>query len=335
MMATHLVWLQASGCGGCTMSLLGADLAGLFETLSEAGIEVGYHPAVGEASGVCARTLIESFADGRLPVGILCVEGALVTGPAGSGRYHLLAGTDRPMVDWVRDIAQRARHVVAIGSCTAFGGVIAGGENAVEARGLQYDGETPGGLLGAAFRSGSGSPVINVAGCPAHADWIVETLLQLVDGGFAADELDAFARPRTFSDSLVHHGCPRNEYYEFKASAGRPSDQGCLMENLGCLGTQAHADCNVRPWYGEGSCLRGGFPCIACTEPEAMDPGHPFLETPKVAGIPTGLPADMPKAWFVALAALSKSATPRRVRENAQADRTVVPPTVRRKGKQG
>jgi ferredoxin hydrogenase small subunit len=34
----------------------------------------------------------------------------------------------------------------------------------------------------------------------------------------------------------------------------------------------------------------------------------------------------MPRAWFVALAALSKSATPRRVRENAINDHTVVVP---------
>ncbi len=39
-----------------------------------------------------------------------------------------------------------------------------------------------------------------------------------------------------------------------------------------------------------------------------------------------GLPSDMPKAWFVALAALSKSATPKRVRENARSDRIAVPP---------
>ena len=124
-------------------------------------------------------------------------------------------------------------------------------------------------------------------------------------------------RPRFYADQLVHHGCPRNEYYEFKASASQHSDQGCLMEQLGCKGTQAHADCNQRLWNGEGSCLRGGYACIRCTEPGFEEPGHPFETTPKVAGIPIGLPADMPKAWFIALAALSKSATPARVRENA------------------
>jgi Ni,Fe-hydrogenase I small subunit len=105
-----------------------------------------------------------------------------------------------------------------------------------------------------------------------------------------------------------------------------------MMEHLGCKGTQAHADCNTRLWNGVGSCLRGGYACIDCTRPGFEEPGHPFAETPKIAGIPIGLPSDMPKAWFVALAALSKSATPRRVRENAVADHPVVTPAVRRTG---
>ncbi|MDR1968101.1 MAG: HupU protein, partial [Burkholderiaceae bacterium] len=59
-------------------------------------------------------------------------------------------------------------------------------------------------------------------------------------------------------------------------------------------------------------------------------PGHPFHQTPKLAGIPIGLPTDMPKAWFVALASLSKSATPKPVKQNATADHLVVKPAVRR-----
>jgi ferredoxin hydrogenase small subunit len=56
------------------------------------------------------------------------------------------------------------------------------------------------------------------------------------------------------------------------------------------------------------------------------------METPKVAGIPIGLPLDMPKAWFIALAALSKSATPKRVRENSRSDHPVIVPALRKTG---
>jgi Ni,Fe-hydrogenase I small subunit len=102
------------------------------------------------------------------------------------------------------------------------------------------------------------------------------------------------------------------------------------MEHLGCIGTQAHGDCNQRHWNGEGSCTRGGAPCINCTAPEFEEPGHPFVETPKIAGIPVGLPTDMPRAWFVALASLSKAATPPRLRRNAVSDHVAIPPTIRK-----
>ena len=40
----------------------------------------------------------------------------------------------------------------------------------------------------------------------------------------------------------------------------------------------------------------------------------------------------MPKAWFVALASLSKSATPKRVKVNATSDHVVLPPMSRKTG---
>lgn len=331
-MSLNLLWLQAGGCGGCTLSLLGADARNLFATLDDAGYHLLWHPALAEACGAEAVTVLEEAAAGRLRVDVLCVEGAILRGPEGTGRFHILAGTGTPMLDWVRRLAAQAGTVLAIGSCTAFGGVPAAGDNATDACGLQFEGMERGGVLGADFRARGGLPVVNVAGCPTHPCWIVDTLLALALGQLGPGDLDALQRPRFYADQLVHHGCPRNEFYEFKASAHKPSDLGCLMENLGCKGTQAHADCNTRVWNGVGSCLRGGYPCISCTEPVFEEPGHPFLETPKVAGIPIGLPSDMPKAWFVALAALSKSATPKRVRENAAADHPVVIPAIRKTG---
>ena len=327
-----VLWIQAGGCGGCTLSWLGTDTRDLFGRWRGQGLELLWHPAVSEASGAEALQLLEDAAQGRLAFDILCVEGAMLRGPNGSGHAQRLSGSGQPMVQWVRRLAARARWTLAVGSCAAYGGMCAAGANPADACGLQFDGTVRGGLLGADYTAASGLPVINVAGCPTHPDWINETLQALALGALDADGLDAYGRPRLFADQLVHHGCPRNEYYEFKASAAKPSDLGCLMENLGCKGTQAHADCNLRMWNGSGSCIRGGFACINCTEPGFEEPGHPFATTPKLAGIPTGLPADMPKAWFVALAALSKSATPRRVRENARADHLVVKPATRKRG---
>jgi uptake hydrogenase small subunit len=327
----RLIWLQSGGCGGCTMSLLTAEAPNLFERLKTFGIEVVWHPALSLETGVEAIDILSAARDGTLPFDILCVEGSVMRGPNGSGRFHMLSGTGEPMLAWIRALSQRAAHVVAVGTCAAFGGITAAGDNVVDACGLQYDGERPGGALGADFRSKAGLPVVNVAGCPTHPGWVIETLALIAMGAFEARDLDAFARPRFYADHLVHHGCSRNEFYEFKASAQKLSDLGCLMEHLGCVGTQAHADCNIRPWNGEGSCTTGGYSCINCTAPDFEDPGHPFLSTPNIAGIPIGLPTDMPKAWFVALGTLSKAATPTRLRRNAVADRIVDPPTTRKR----
>jgi NiFe hydrogenase small subunit HydA len=325
----NLLWLQSGGCGGCTLSLLGAEAPDLFATLAGAGIRILWHPSLSEASGGEVIDLLARVEAGELPLDLFCVEGSLLRGPNGTGAFHRFAGTKTPMIDWVRRLATRARYSLAIGTCAAFGGVTAGGANPTDACGLQFEGTYPGGLLGADYRSGAGLPVINVAGCPTHPNWVTETLMAIALEGMTADDLDAFARPRMYADQLVHHGCPRNEFYEYKASAREPSDLGCLMEHLGCLGTQAHADCNTRLWNGSGSCTRGGYACINCTSPEFEEPGHVFQETPSLAGIPIGLPTDMPKAWFVALSSLAKAATPERLRKNAVADHVVVPPTIR------
>ncbi|OYX69752.1 MAG: HupU protein [Rhizobiales bacterium 32-66-11] len=311
------------------MSLLCAEGPDLITTFDSAGIRMLWHPGLSEETGSEALAVFERVRSGELRLDALCVEGSLLRGPNGTGRFHVLAGTGRPTIEWVRELSALAEHVVAVGTCAAYGGVTAAGNNPADACGLQYDGRREGGALGAQFRSRSGLPVINVAGCPTHPNWVTETLMLLAAGLLGAQDLDAYRRPRFYADHLVHHGCPRNEYYEFKASAEKLSDLGCMMEHLGCLGTQAHADCNTRSWNGEGSCTRGGYACINCTAPEFEEPGHAFLDTPKVAGIPVGLPTDMPKAWFIALSSLAKAATPERLRRNAVSDHLVVPPTVR------
>ncbi len=328
-MAFNVLWLQSGGCGGCSMSLLCANTPDLPNLLNTSGIQLLWHPAMSLDCNQELLDLLEACLSGRVQLDALCIEGAILRGPNGSGRFHVLSGTGKPMLEWVQRLSAVADHVVAVGSCAAWGGITASGSNPSDACGLQFEDEHKGGLLGANFLSKSGLPVINIAGCPTHPGWVLDTFMMLAAGLFGPENLDALGRPRFYADQLVHHGCPRNEYYEYKASAAKPTDLGCLMENMGCTGTQAHADCNIRLWNGDGSCIRGGFACINCTAPGFQSPGHPFHVTPKLAGIPIGLPTDMPKAWFVALASLSKSATPKRVKINSHSDHVVHPPVSR------
>ena len=307
------------------MAALEIGASGWIAELAAFGIHVLWHPSLSEETGEDVQTILARVLEGRERLDLLCVEGSILRGPHGTGLFNKFAGTGRTMLDWVRDLAPLSGYCLAIGSCAAYGGIPSGSPDPTEACGLQYDASFRGGALSEDFRSRHGLPVINVSGCAPHPGWIMETLGALATGDFGPEDLDVFGRPLFYAKTLAHHGCERNEYYEFNASAEKFSDLGCLMEHLGCKATQAVGDCNQRGWNGGGSCTHGGFTCVACTSPGFED-SREFLRTPKLGGIPVGLPTDMPKAWFVALAALSKSATPKRVKQNATSDRVIVAP---------
>ncbi|MBM4083002.1 MAG: HupU protein [Planctomycetes bacterium] len=320
-MATVL-WIQAICCGGDTVSLLNADQPDVFTFFRSRGLQLLWHPSLSHSGPQDVQALFQRCADGTIELDLLAVEGAV--GGAELSERGFFAAEARTASDWIRDLASRARVTVAIGTCASYGGMMVCGRNALEAKGLQFFRTQPGGLLGKDYRARSGLPVVNVAGCPAHPDWITGGFTALLDGTIAARDLDAFNRPRVFYSKLAHHGCPRNEYYEFKASALEYSQQGCLFENLGCKGTQCESDCNERLWLQRtGSCPRGGFPCLSCTSPKFPDGFAPFFATAKIGDIPTTLPLDVPKAWYVGMSGLAKLACPKRLAANAVSFRPV------------
>ena len=310
----NLLWIQAVCCGGETASLLNSDHPHLHAALRMLDVSLLGHPYLHQPAAGSMEDLLEDCAGGKTHVDMLVVEGATYLCPAQPAAWS----RGKSLSDWISTIARVADYTVAAGTCASFGGIMACGDNPMAATGLQYSRARKGGLLGADYISRAGLPVVNVPGCPAHPDWIIGALWALRAHRLSADQLDRFNRPRVFYGKLAHHACPRNEYYEFKASAVAYSQQGCLFENLGCKGTLCESDCNERLWLGRtGSCTRGGFPCLSCTSPMFPDGFVPFFETAKIAGIPTSLPLDVPKAWYVGISGLSRLACPRRLQRNA------------------
>jgi len=310
----NLLWIQAVCCGGETASLLNSDHPHLQAALHTLGVTLLGHTFFHDQALGKAEQVIEECASGKRHVDLLVVEGAVQLNVPSSAGW----ASGKPLTEWIRAAARAADCAVAVGTCASFGGVMACGRNPMGATGLQFHRGQKGGLLGADYRARAGLPVVNVPGCPAHPDWIIGTLWALRANRLAEADLDRFNRPRAFYGKLAHHACPRNEYYEFKASATAYSQQGCLFENLGCKGTLCESDCNERLWLARtGSCTRGGFPCLSCTSPMFPDGFVPFFETAKIGGIPTSLPLDVPKAWYVGISGLSKLACPERLRRNA------------------
>jgi len=145
-MTFNVLWLQSGGCGGCSLSLLGAESPNLTAQLNGAGIEFIWHPMLSEASGQEMIEILNSVVASEIKVDAFCFEGAVLQGPNGSGRFHLLSGTGRSMMSWVKELSAVSRYVLGIGSGASFGGISASGDNQTDATGLQYLDTHRGGL---------------------------------------------------------------------------------------------------------------------------------------------------------------------------------------------
>ena len=245
--APPVVWLQAQGCSGCSVSLLNTihymDIVGLLA----ATIDLKYHPTVMAAAEDLAIEQALS-ASGY----VLVVEGAIPTGRYAECCY---LWPELTALEGVQLFAQNATAVLAVGTCASFGGLVAGRPNPTRASSV---GECVG-----------RDSVINIPGCPAHPDWIVGTVAALLGG--QAPQLDALRRPKLFFNNQVHEQCPN-----------RNNQERCLKP-FGCNGQKTRADCPVRQWnasseggFGVNWCVGAGNPCQGCTEPDFPDGMSPF-----------------------------------------------------------
>lgn len=319
-MAT-LLWLQGGACSGNTMSFLNAEEPSACDLVTDFGIEILWHPSLGMELGEAAQQLFYACARGERPLDIFVFEGTVILGPNGSGRYDMFA--DRPMKDWVYELANQASIVVAIGDCACWGGIPAVAPNPSESVGLQYLRKAKGGFLGGDWRSRAGLPVINIPGCPAHPDWVTQILVAVASGRAGDVALDELQRPQTFFKSFTQTGCTRVQFFEYKQSTmefGQGTRTGCLFYEFGCRGPMTRSPCNRILWNRQSSKTRAGMPCTGCTEPEFpffdLAPGTVF-KTQKVSGaIPRDVPTGTDPISYMALAAAARVAAPRWSKED-------------------
>ena len=306
-MGLKLLWMQCGGCGGDTWSAMSAESPDLREAFEALDVELLWHPSLSCVPPAALGELTDAIGRGEERLDVLCVEGAVIRGPGGTGMYDTVRGG--PKKDLVSTLAARAEHVVAIGTCASFGGMGAGGE--VEATGLQYTKDQPGGFLGAEYRSGSGRPVINLPGCPCHPEVIVGTLTTLAEG--LPLDLTGYATPVDWYGVLVHQGCVRNEYHEYRVEERSFGEKGCMFFHLGCRGPLAHGPCNKLHWNRRSSKTSAGVPCFGCTQPD-FPRAEPFFQSRNVAGVPLDLPEGVDRAHYLAYKSMAAAAAPERLR---------------------
>lgn len=302
-----LYWLQGGGCGGDTWSLFNSESPYISEMLTALNIEILWHPSVSIGSALEHKSLINLVLSGETKLDILCVEGTIIRGPGGTGMFDTMFG--RAKKDIIAALAKAAKYIIAVGTCASFGGIGADGE--IEATGMQFHKWNAGGFLGKSFRSRSGTPVINLPGCPCHCGVLVGTLSQLISENELS--LNEYQSPEEWYGTLVHQGCTRNEYHEYRVEEKKFGKKGCLFYYLGCHGPLVYGPCNKLLWNRRSSKTRVGVPCFGCTRPD-FPQHYPFFETKNIEGMPLELPAGVDRAHYLAYKGIAAAAAPERLK---------------------
>jgi hydrogenase small subunit len=251
----YVIWLHLQDCTGCTESLLHAsqpDVASLIFDL----ISLDYHETLMAASGHQAESVLEHAVAANRGNFILVVEGAIPTTDQAS--YMKIAG--KPALDVLRHIGSQAALLIAIGSCSSWGGIAAASPNPSNAVGVSE-------IL-------KDKAVISLPGCPPNPYTFLSVVLEYA-AMHRLPALDAINRPKFAYDRLIHEDCPRRGHFDAGRFASIYGDEGhrqgwCLYK-LGCKGPVTHAACSTRHFNDVPNAwpIGIGAPCIGCTEKSA------------------------------------------------------------------
>lgn len=169
-------------------------------------------------------------------------------------------GQEVTALNAVTNLAPAAAAVICVGTCASFGGIPAGNPNPTGIRSVSEV---------------SGVSTINIPGCPAHPDWVVGTVAQLLAG--VVPELDTDGRPKLFFDSethTIHRNCPRRHREEAESYG----IEGLCLREVGCKGPQTQGDCYARQWNnGTNWCIGANAVCLGCTQKGFPDQFTPFF----------------------------------------------------------
>jgi hydrogenase small subunit len=247
-----VIWLHFQECTGCTESLLRAEHPTLEKLILDV-ISLDYHETLFAAAGhqvEAARRLAMRENKGKY---LLVVEGAIPT--KDKGIYCKIGG--QTAIDMLKECAADAAAVVAIGSCSSWGGMPSTGPNPTGA-------SSAGEVLG--------KVIPNIPGCPPNPYNFLSTVVHFLTFG-KLPEVDHLGRPKFAYSRLIHDNCERRAHFDAGRFAMEFGDEGhrkgyCLYK-LGCKGPETYANCPSILFGDVGNAswpVGTGHPCIGCTE---------------------------------------------------------------------
>lgn len=248
-----VIWLHFQECTGCTESLLRADHPTLDKLILEI-ISLDYHETLFAAGGHQAEAARKSAMAANKGKYVLVVEGAV---PMKDGGIYCKIG-GQTAHDLLTECAADAAAVIAIGSCSSWGGMPSTAPNPTGATGIPE-------II-------KDKPVVTIPGCPPNPYNFLSTVVHFLTFGKLPD-LDAKGRPKFAYGRIVHENCERRAHFDAGRFAMEFGDEGhrkgyCLYK-LGCKGPETYANCPSILFgdVGSGSWPVGtGHPCIGCTE---------------------------------------------------------------------
>lgn len=270
-----VIWLELMTCSGDYLSVANTLHPNMRQLLFET-VNLQFSNTSMTAEGNVAIQHLMDTVDREKGEFILIAEGTIPL--KAEGRYgaigHHPDGRLFTNLEAIKYIAPKAKYIMALGSCAAFGGPYAASPN-------------PSGSV--AVDKVIDEQVINVPGCPVHPDWAVGTLTHLMLYG--VPELDAYNRPKLFYGARIHDWCPRRQHFDNGVFSEEPGEEKCAYK-IGCKGPVTFSDCPTRQWIGEHNNWPVGAnsPCIGCVSPDFPDGMSPFYEhlpKPGVLGLRT------------------------------------------------
>jgi len=269
------VWISAGACGGCAVSVLNTAAPSIKNVLIDEvmpgrHISLKFQVNISAGSGDSVIKVLEDVGQKKQGEFVLIVDGVVST--AEGGIFCTVGERGEkpiPIRQWVVEIGKKALALIALGTCSSFGGIPGARPNPSGVKAV----------MDIFKEEGIKTPIINVPGCPPHPDWFVGTVVKLLMAGLPKPgELDDWLRPKEFYELLIHENCQRRSYFDEGKFAKRFGEPGCLYE-LGCKGPITYADCPLRQWNnGVNWCIRAGMGCQGCTQPEFPDLLGSFYE---------------------------------------------------------
>ncbi|KAA6230064.1 hydrogenase small subunit [Campylobacter sp. LR264d] len=259
-----VVWLHMAECTGCSESLLRSD-APTIDSLIFDYISLEYHETVMAAAGWQAEDNLNNAIEKYKGNYVLMVEGGIPTGD--QERYLTVGGQAHTGYEITRKACENAMAVLAIGTCSSFGGIQAARPNPSNAKPVHKI---------------TSKPIINVPGCPPSEKNIVGNVLQLLLFK-ELPTLDVYNRPKWAYGLRIHDLCERRGHFDAGEFVQEFGDEGakkgyCLYK-VGCKGPYTFNNCSRERFNSHTSWpIQAGHGCIGCSEPNFWDNMQPFEE---------------------------------------------------------